>query len=170
MNQNIVAELLQANTPIAICDGHPISVESTFELYVASFLQANNIVDFKMEGSLYTREKYDLSKYKTIIFDTQGETGDTEKFQKIVGSFSKEKLKLIIVGSDTAYFKVKEMAEKLGITIIYLNVWDAFGEHEQKREDWRNDPAAIDDCPEIKDIWKIMKEDVFWDPKEKFEK
>ena len=162
-----VINLLKENCPIAICDGMQLQRDSFFELYAGSWLRRNEL-EFKLEDSLYYRSDYDLSKYKTIFFESSGMMiGGDEKFAKILGSFSKENLKVIVVGSEYAYRKIESLAKKLKIKVIFFEkmpaemwVFQAREEAEKKQSEY----PLIDNC------WSNIIGDLFLDPDKVFKK
>ncbi|HTH92886.1 MAG TPA: hypothetical protein VL576_00165 [Candidatus Paceibacterota bacterium] len=104
--------------PVAICNGGHME---QFELAM-EFIFESDGVPFTHEDNLYHRDDYDLSKYKTIVFDTK--TSINSQTQKIF-SFDKSNLELVIVG-EPAFFKIKDMIKELKIDCLVFR----YPEHE----------------------------------------
>ncbi len=103
--------------PVAICNGTHME---QFELAM-EFIFESDGVPFKHEENLYSRNDYDLSKYKTIAFSTR--TSINAQTQKIF-SFDKSNLELVIV-DDVTFFKIKDMLKELNIKCLVFH----FPEH-----------------------------------------
>ncbi len=161
-------DIFHANLPVAICDGGIIKMGSYFEIYMFSWFQSHGI-EFEREEELYYRNDMNLSKYKTIVFDTQGGSSPGKnEIEDIMSSFSKDNLKLLVIGGEEAYRKVKTLAENLDIVVIVADIWNAWAEIEQLKEDFRND--ITDQPPNIHDIWKKDFPEMFFDPKERWQR
>lgn len=161
-----IVELLQINGPIGVCDGMRISSLPYFERLFISWLKFNGL-SCGVEGNLYERTGYDLSLYKTIAFNTQGEAKQAGAFDKIIGSFSKENLKVVVVGNEKAYFKVKDLAGKLGIKLIGFDYYIPMIAYSKMQtvftETGTQPPPNL-----LDDIWENDFEGLLFDPGKKF--
>ncbi len=100
--------------PVAICNGgHMEQFEHSMD-----FIFQSDCVPFTHEENLYSRDDYDLSKYKTIVFSTK--TSINAQTQKIF-SFDKSNLELVIVDYVT-YFKIKDMIKDLNIDCLIFRL------------------------------------------------
>jgi hypothetical protein len=96
--------------PVAICNG---GHKEQFELAM-EFVFESDGVPFTHEEKLYSREDYNLSKYKTIVFNTK--TTINHQTQKVF-SFDKSNLELVIVDYAT-FFKIKDLIEELKVDCL----------------------------------------------------
>lgn len=160
-NSSAVVELLKENMPIAVCNGTRIGPHFIgFENWLISWLESN-LIPCTKEDNLYNRESFDLSKYKTIAFNTQGEERLAAAFEKIVNSFSKENLRVIIVANSISYLKVRDLAGKLGIKVIYFD-------YSIPKETYSDMKALCEGVPvNEKEVWEdAIMPDLFFDPQE----
>jgi hypothetical protein len=168
--QTEALQLLVENSPIAICDGFRIGNVLFFENCFRSWLTSQGIGGrATVEDNLYEREDFDLSSYKTIVFNSQGDKSTQSSFEKIVKSFSKDNLKLVIIGSDKSYFRVKDMADKLGIQLIGFDHSIPMGIYTKMLESVQR--AQIKVTVTLNDVWEMDEEDLpglFFNPKLKF--
>lgn len=157
-----VVKLLIKNDPIVVCDGSSIS--PFFEKHFLSWLKFQGI-PASIEDKLYEREDFDLSSYKTIAFNTQGDEKLKEPFEKIIKSFSKENLKVVIIGNEKSYFKVKDLAEKLGIILIGFDYYVPMIMHNKMRDAISGLGIKVN----LSEVWEVDDlPGLFYDPKQKF--
>lgn len=163
-----IINILKENSPIAVCDGTSISRVFFFENCFLSWLTFNGLIA-KVEDNLYKREDFNLSKYKTIAFNTQGEKSTQSSFEKVAKSLSRENLKVIVVGSDKAYFRIKDMAKILKVKLIGFDYYIPMKQYarmlEAVREADTNVSVTMDDVWEEDDDLELM----FFDPEKKWD-
>lgn len=158
----VIIQLLKENLPIAICNGTETGRLPYFENCFASWLKQNNL-PYALEENLYQKASFDLSQYKTIAFSTQGEEKLRTAFENIIKSFSKENLKVVIVGNQTSYLRVKDLANKLGIQLIYFDYYVPMMKlNEMNQVAKKLDPPFRVD---LDDVWDTDIADFFFDPK-----
>ena len=166
MNTSDAIELFKSNSPIGICDGGPVNENSLFHICAASFLSSHGIKN-TIEDNLYTKDTSHLSQYSTIFFETLGYRSRDDDFKKIVSSFSKENLRMVVVGSKEAYTKIENIAKALNINVLYFDYVYPFGSFQSQRENWNN-TDNINSVPDLNKIWTILDKEIFFEAEDYF--
>lgn len=162
-SQSEVAKLLKENGPITICDGTEMPHLPFFGQLFLSWLKFNGLTT-SIEDKLYERENFDLSKYKVIAFSTNGEENRRKSFEKIIKSFSPANLKVIVIGNEVSYLRIKDLTEKLGIKVVVFDYYKPMIFYSKMKRD-------VGDMVEISlnEMWAMdVLPEMFFDPKEKW--